>query len=42
MLEKPVVPALRRLDLPALRDMPELVLLKVNVLRRLLQVQDFA
>ena len=38
VLEKPVVPALRRLNLPALRKVLELVLLEVNVLRRLLQI----
>ena len=42
MLEEPVVPALRRLDLPALRKVPKLVLLEVNVLRRMLQIEDLA
>ena len=42
MLEEPLVPALRRLDLPALRNMPQLVLLEMNVLRRLLQIEDLS
>ena len=42
MLEEPVVPALRRLDLPALGEVLELVLLQMNVLRRLLQIKYLA
>ena len=38
VLEEPVVPALRRLDLPALGEVPQLVLVDVNVLRRLFQI----
>ena len=42
VLEEPVVPALRRLDLPALGEVLELVLLQMNVLRRLLQIKYLA